>query len=158
MAVSSKRAAAIMSRQALLAVLQLVLEGSSINPALAKKLRYAQRRGYIKRGALTDKGRKLLSERLVWELTLPRPRKWDGKWRLVIFDIPKDRHKRRDSFRRKLIELGLMRYQNSVWIYPYPLEAQVRQLANFYLLSGCVSFILADEISEEGNLIRQFGL
>lgn len=158
MTMSSKRAAAKASKALLLAALQAVLDSSDINPALAKKLRYARQQGYVDQNKLTDKGRELLNERVLWELKLPRPKKWDGKWRLVVFDIPKDRRKRRDSFRRKLHEFGLQLYQNSVWIYPYPLEAEVRQLADVYRLSGCVSFIVAEEISDEYAYLKRFGL
>jgi phenylacetic acid degradation operon negative regulatory protein len=49
-------------------------------------------------------------------------RKWDGKWRLVLFDVPigKDVHRRR--LRRYLRDKGFGHLQNSVWISPDPLS------------------------------------
>lgn len=40
---------------------------------------------------------------------------WDGKWRLVIFDIPEKRRAARQFFRKKLKEWGFRKWQRSVW-------------------------------------------
>lgn len=46
-------------------------------------------------------------------------RKWDRKWRIVVFDIAEVNKKIRDRFRAKLRELGFGMLQESVWITPY---------------------------------------
>lgn len=159
---SSKGAAFHGSKEQLLDVLQFILDKGNVDKALGKKLRYARRQHYVvKKGdlfALTPKGAHFLVEGKIWEITIPKPNRWDGKWHIVVFDIPADKRKRRDSFRRRLQELGLALYQNSVWIYPYPLEREVKQIADFYMLSQCVSFIVADELSHEHNLMKRFNL
>jgi DNA-binding transcriptional regulator PaaX len=48
---------------------------------------------------------------------------WDGKWRLVIFDIPEKERRIRSLIRSKLRELGLAPIQRSVWISPLPLDS-----------------------------------
>jgi len=127
-----------------------------------RRLRYMQQKGYITgRGMtfrLTSRGRQLLSERQIWELTIPKPKHWDKKWRLVLFDIPKDRRKRRDIFRARLKELDLLLYQDSVWVYPYPLATQIKAAADFYGLSKCVSFAIAEKLSGESHLKKHFNL
>lgn len=40
---------------------------------------------------------------------------WDGKWRLVIFDIPEKRRSVRVVLRRKLLDWGFRKWQKSVW-------------------------------------------
>jgi phenylacetic acid degradation operon negative regulatory protein len=50
-------------------------------------------------------------------------RKWDGVWRLVMFDIPLGREDLRARFRRFLREAGVGCLQRSVWISPHPLPA-----------------------------------
>ena|SRR3989344_9604462 len=40
---------------------------------------------------------------------------WDGKWRLVSFDIPETKRTVRDLLRNRLKEWGFTRMQNSVW-------------------------------------------
>jgi len=49
-------------------------------------------------------------------------RKWDGRWRLVLFDVPIGQNSRRDRLRRYLRSRSFGYLQNSVWITPDPLE------------------------------------
>jgi phenylacetic acid degradation operon negative regulatory protein len=49
-------------------------------------------------------------------------RKWDGQWRLVLFDVPQSRAAVRTRLRRKLRELRFGWLQNSVWINPDPVD------------------------------------
>src|SRR3990167_2124094 len=41
---------------------------------------------------------------------------WDGKWRVVIFDIPEEKRIIRNLFRRNLKKWGFKHLQKSVWI------------------------------------------
>lgn len=43
-------------------------------------------------------------------------REWDGKWRLLCFDLPADRPRQRGALRRVMRSLGLGTIQRSVWI------------------------------------------
>jgi phenylacetic acid degradation operon negative regulatory protein len=54
-------------------------------------------------------------------------RRWDGKWRLVLFDFPQAEAKLRDRLRRHLRDRGFGYLQNSVWITPDSLGEE-RQL------------------------------
>jgi phenylacetic acid degradation operon negative regulatory protein len=49
-------------------------------------------------------------------------RHWDGRWRLVIFDIPESKNKLRVRLRRSLQEQHFGYLQNSVWITPDPID------------------------------------
>lgn len=60
---------------------------------------------------LTDQGR----DRALWTRMKMNKEKWDGKWRLVIWDIPEERKAVRDLLRYKLKQLGFTRWQKSVW-------------------------------------------
>ncbi len=159
---SSKGASMAGGKEVLLDVLQLVLTNAPIDRRYAKKLYYLRQEKYLIRNGdrdrLTPKGTRLLAESRLWELSIPTPKRWDGKWRLVMFDIPNDRRKRRDIFRTHLRELGLTLYQNSVWIYPYPLEKEITQIAEFHKLRGCVSFVTAEKISGEKYLLQKHNL
>ena len=100
---------------------------------LSQAIYYAKKRKLIefkKEGVktimvLTEKGkkRKLKYE---WEhMKIGRPEKWDGKWRLLMFDIPEKHKGIREGFREKLKKLGLIQFQKSVWIYPYQCENEL---------------------------------
>jgi phenylacetic acid degradation operon negative regulatory protein len=159
---SSKGAAMQGTANLLFDALRLVLAQSPLTNAHSKKLRYARRMGYVRQTesgySITPKGKAIVFEQRIWELTIPQPRRWDGRWRVALFDIPKDKRRRRDIFRLRLKELGFTLYQNSVWIHPYPCEEIIKEVASFYRLSQCVSFIVADEVSGEQSLMRQYNL
>jgi phenylacetic acid degradation operon negative regulatory protein len=49
-------------------------------------------------------------------------REWDGRWRLVLFDVPVRHSARRASLRRSLREQAFGCLQGSVWLSPDPLN------------------------------------
>lgn len=61
---------------------------------------------------LTDKGK----IQALWVKMKLVNEKWDGKWRLVIWDIPEKRRNTRDLLRHQLKQLGFKRLQNSIWV------------------------------------------
>ncbi len=68
-----------------------------------------------------------------------KPKKWNGIWRQVIFDIEEKHKKDRDTVRRKLKDLGFGMLQESVWISPFPIE---RELEEFFKKMGVRGEIL----------------
>lgn len=61
---------------------------------------------------LTDLGK----DQAFWAaMKMDHSSKWDGKWRLVIWDIPEKRRAARDLLRSRLKELGFRHWQKSVW-------------------------------------------
>ena len=73
---------------------------------------------------LTEKGRDKLVG--LYPVALLANRDWDGKWRLVIFDIAEVKRNRRDRLRKSLRRLGLGMMQESVWVTPYDLGESLR--------------------------------
>lgn len=101
--------------------------------------RYLKRRGFIewrREGhdvviALTKEGKKHAGKYQIDELYLERPAKWDGKWRIVIFDIPNSSTFVRNIFRRKLKEFGFYPLQKSIWVYPFECQEEIALLREF---------------------------
>lgn len=52
--------------------------------------------------------------------------KWDGIWRVVIFDIPEQKRIVRDMFRRKLKHWGFKPWQQSVWVTKQDVTERLR--------------------------------
>src|SRR3989338_8914919 len=104
------------------------------------------------------KGKKLLNEEEVWALTIPKQEKWDSRWRMVLYDVPVRKRRQRNALRMRLQEMGLVMYQASVWVYPYPLEKPVRAIAEFYGISDCVLFAIAERLNGEKHLQTHFDL
>jgi DNA-binding transcriptional regulator PaaX len=50
--------------------------------------------------------------------------KWDGLWRLVVFDVPNAQTRLRNRLRRYLRGQGFGWLQNSLWVSPHPLTTE----------------------------------
>ncbi len=86
-------------------------------------------------------------------------KEWDGRWRIVIFDIPEQERLLRDAFRRKLRELGCELLQGSVWITPFDIREDVNRLrraAKFNEIS--VQCVIAETFDDEAKFRRRFKL
>ncbi|HVR34497.1 MAG TPA: PaaX family transcriptional regulator C-terminal domain-containing protein [Methylomirabilota bacterium] len=57
-------------------------------------------------------------------------RRWDGLWRLALFDVPEARSGTRNRLRRYLRSRGFGYLQNSVWITPDALELERNLLSD----------------------------
>lgn len=84
---------------------------------------------------LTPKGEKSIEKVLAHEYRIPEPVRWDGKWRVLIFDIKEGRKNIRAKLRTLLVGAGFIRLQDSVWVYPYSCDEFVA-LVRAHLASG----------------------
>lgn len=107
---------------------------------------------------LTEKGSKVLDSIVFAGTPLPRPKRWDGKWRLIIFDIKEERRGTRAKIRRAFIQMGFMRLQDSVWVYPYDCEDILMLLKADFRLGKEVLYIIADKVEGDRPLKTFFGL
>lgn len=107
---------------------------------------------------ITPKGAVALSVMTI-RSTLPvRPRRWDGKWRLVIFDIPEKRRTLRQQVRTLVARYGFVRLQDSVWVYPYDCEELIMLLKASLKIGVDMRYIIADVIEFDAPLKAHFDL
>jgi len=98
--------------------------------------------------SLTAKGKlALLSSRL--DNIKNKKHKWDGKWRMVAFDIPEKYKKGRDSLRNKLKKAGFNELQESVLVTPYDCLKEIKALVDFFKLGKYVRFGILLSIDNE---------
>ena len=71
---------------------------------------------------------------------------WDGKWRVVIFDIPEIDKKAREYLRWKLISWGFGMLQKSVYISPLNVLADLKEYLKTLNLYGKVVVFEAKEV------------
>lgn len=83
--------------------------------------------------------------------------KWDGQWRVVIFDIPESLKKWREYLRAELRRLGFHSLQESVYITPYPVTGELDELLKDWNLRKYFRYITASEIDGEKELKIVFG-
>lgn len=91
-------------------------------------------------------------------MIIQKPEKWDGKWRIVIFDIPEFNKQLRDTLRLKLRQLGLIELQKSVFIHPYECRNEIDFVIELYGPCRYVRFIEAVSIDTELQLKKKFHL
>ena len=109
--------------------------------------------------SLTDEGRKKAGYMQINDLKIKEPKKWDRKWRLVIFDIAELKRGHREGFRGKLKELGFSCLQKSVWLHPFDCEAEIDLLRHFFGLSQKdLRLIVAEKIGDESALKEKYRL
>lgn len=96
---------------------------------------------------LTEDGKKKTLQFQVDNLQIKKPEKWDGLWRLVIFDIPEDKRLARGIFRKKLKELEFTQLQRSVFASRYECKDEIDFLRHVLEISPFVHYVLAKEIS-----------
>ncbi|MEK7126043.1 MAG: CRISPR-associated endonuclease Cas2 [Patescibacteria group bacterium] len=89
---------------------------------------------------------------------IQKPKKWDEKWRIVIFDIWERRRTVRDRLRSILRMNGFVRMQNSVWVYPYDCEDLLVFLRTNLRLGRGILYIVAEEIEYDEALRKHFKL
>lgn len=108
--------------------------------------------------SLTSVGQDLLDRYEMLDLQIKKPKKWDRKYRLVIFDIKEGKRKVRDDLRRWLEGLGFLRLQNSVWVYPYDCREVVVLLKSNLGIGTEVLYLVVDSIEDGYKLRKAFGL
>jgi CRISPR/Cas system-associated endoribonuclease Cas2 len=104
---------------------------------------------------LTESGQKHAERLRLMSETHPR---WDGKWRVVIFDVWERRRRVRNRLRALLVEKGFLRLQDSVWVFPHPCEEFIVLLRAELRLGGALIYIIAESIDREASLKRLFGI
>ncbi|NBD73638.1 hypothetical protein GVX82_01190 [Patescibacteria group bacterium] len=106
---------------------------------------------------LSERGRRKLTH-LVAHTRDERPSTWDGKWRIVIFDVPESRKKLRDTLRHQLQAAGFRKIQDSVWAYPYRCEDIIALLKFELRLGRSLLYLIADTVEGDEVLRTHFKL
>jgi len=91
-------------------------------------------------------------------MEIKKPEKWDGKWRIVIFDIPHENKAAREILRNKLKQIGFMAIQKSVYAHPFPCENEIEFIRSVYEIRPYITIITADKIEHEKIMKNHFNL
>jgi len=111
--------------------------------------------GYLR---LTPKGEAKLRQFELEDYDAKKPKHWDHKWRVLIFDIPEKRKGLREKVRRTLRAIGFTRLQNSVWVYPYNCEDLIALLKTDFKIGKDVLYLVVDQLEYDAPLKAHFHL
>ncbi len=112
--------------------------------------------GYVVQ--ITKKGK---TEKLRFDLetmTIPAQDKWDGKWRMVFFDIFTTKDTVRREFRERLKGLGFFPMQKSVYVYPYPCSKEIQFLREILQVPHEVKLATVEHLENDEDLREIFKL
>lgn len=86
-------------------------------------------------------------------------KKWDKKWRMIIFDVPEKKSKERRALSSKLKDLGFYPLQESVYIYPFECQNELDFICGFLSIDRYVNYCVLKTLDKrEGELKVFFNL
>lgn len=100
---------------------------------------------------LTSLGRQKLRSLKLSENTHLMPLGWDGKWRIVILDIPEQEKEKRNALRYILKKAHFACLKNSVWISPYPFEHMLERMKEDLELSSELIIVVSENLDESSE-------
>jgi len=107
---------------------------------------------------LTPKGEDLLAKLTQRRFASKKPKQWDKKWRIVIYDIKEERKRMRRSLRESLVYFGFVPVQKSVWVYPYPCEDLLVMIKADFRIGKEVLYLVVDKLENDLWLKKHFAL
>ncbi len=137
---------------------------------LNSSLQYLKRNEYIRirktekriSVEVTKTGEKVIQKHLRRRVifSVPeRPRVWDRKWRIILFDIPTHERVKRNAFRTLIRRLGAVMLQKSVWVYPFECSDQITLLREVFNFSNEeLRLVVTTSIGEDSSFRSYFKL
>ncbi|MBI3952449.1 MAG: CRISPR-associated endonuclease Cas2 [Candidatus Doudnabacteria bacterium] len=121
---------------------------------------YYRLRKFVKLG-LVKKDRKkypstyILTEKAktIRKSTVKKVLRKDGLSTVVLFDVPEEKHKARDSFRRFLVRNGYTQFQKSAFISPFKISNDVADLIKELKLMNDVK-VFSGRLEHVQNIAR----
>lgn len=109
--------------------------------------------------SLTPEGKKKAGMFQLDILKIARPKRWDEKWRVFLFDIPDKKKPAREALRGKLRELGFVKVQESAWVHAFDCSAEFELLKDFFGLSEKEArLMVVENIGDDAWLKRVFSV
>jgi len=124
--------------------------------AISRSLRGLQDTGLIEQAfsgqnqyaRLTKEGKKKVHSLTLGDTSALSPA-WDGKWRIILLDLPESRKDERESFRYLLKKAGFLCLKNSVWISPFPYEHLFTNIKKDFGLTTELMVFVTDTVDKE---------
>lgn len=107
---------------------------------------------------ITESGKKKVLSYNLENIKITRPKKWDGYWRVIIFDIPEKNKKARKAVNLKLNDMEFFPLQKSVFVCPFECDNEIDFVAEFFGARKHIKRILAKKIENEDVLKRFYNL
>ncbi|MEI8343894.1 MAG: hypothetical protein WCF93_03025 [Candidatus Moraniibacteriota bacterium] len=100
--------------------------------------------------SLTTKGKEVI-EKIIRRKNFLK-KKWDGQYRLVIFDIPEKKRNARNWLRSELYMLEYSQLQLSVFIGKKPLPEDIIEKIQLHKITGYVNYLLVKNVYDKKRI------
>ncbi len=107
---------------------------------------------------LTDSGKNKALTYDIENIKIPLMKRWDRKWRIILFDIPEKYKNARNALVKILKNMGCFQFQKSVFVHPFECRNEIDFVIEFFSMRQYVRFIVADSIDNELHLKKHFDL
>ena len=107
---------------------------------------------------LTDEGKRALGRMIALTPDQRKHRRWDKRWRMVIYDIKEKRRGTRVALQRNLRSFGFYQLQASVWVYPYECEDLLVLLKADFKIGRDVLYGVVEKVEGDEQMKEYFGL
>lgn len=107
---------------------------------------------------ITKNGKQKLLKYKFEEMKILRPKKWDGRWRVIIFDIPEKFKKARNALTKKIKDMEIYPLQKSVFVCPFNCKDEIDFVGEFFNIRRFICYIEADIVENDERLKRFYNL
>ena len=125
---------------------------------IIKVLRIKKTNNKNEEAVLTQKGEQRILKYKIDDLVLPKRKRWDAIWRVVIFDIPETKRSARNALGRKLKQLGFYTFQKSVYVFPHPCLEEIEVIVSYFNIQKYTHYLEARSINHDTLLKKYFNL
>lgn len=105
--------------------------------------------------SVTEEGKRKL---LYYQITEKKKQKWDGRWRVVIFDVWENTRSKRNVLRNEIKDFGFIQLQRSVWIYPYECVEFIELLKTHLSFGKNIRYMVVESLDHDDKLRKYFNL
>lgn len=130
-----------------------VLEKRRRKRQVSQFINYLKKKGYIQIKNLDGKSGILLTAKgkdkvlKIKGQFVERKKRKDGKWVMIMYDIPENKKKARHFLRQTLLSLGYQCFQKSIWVSPYDVFKETEEIIRENSLDSFVRVFLIEEIT-----------
>lgn len=107
---------------------------------------------------ITELGKRKVLEYKLETMQLKRKKKWDGRWRIVMFDIPEQKKRIRNAISFKIKDIGMYPIQKSVFVFPHPCKDEIDFVGEIFGVRKNIIYIEASYIEGVDKIMRHFGV
>ena len=107
---------------------------------------------------ISKRGEARLRELERADFKIKKPKRWDKRWRILMFDIPESRKALRDKIRLTLTTIGFVRLQDSVWVFPYDCEDLITLLKMDFKVGKELLYLIVETLENDRALRDHFNL